>query len=123
MKTPISPPTRDEIKAIDSHVGAQLKKRRKEMGLTQHGLAKTIGISYQQIQKYETGSNRISAGKLYWLANFLSVEVDFFYENIKEPQKTSIISKHVFQTTDFDQFERPIQKALANLANALSNSS
>lgn len=52
------------------------------LGLTQTQLAEALGISYQQVQKYETGSNRITAGRLYVIANLLEVDVSFFFSEI-----------------------------------------
>ena len=65
---------------VDDHVGERIRVRRTELGLTQEELARRLGISYQQVQKYETGANRISAGRLYEIANELSISVDYFFE-------------------------------------------
>lgn len=66
--------------AIDIHVGKRLRQQRKAKGLTQSGLAEMLGVTYQQIQKYESGSNRIAAGRLQALAGALEVPVAFFFE-------------------------------------------
>ena len=63
------------------------------MGLTQEHLAKALDISYQQVQKYETGANRVSAGRLYEIAKRLEVDVAYFFENL-EPSTTSIPLEH-----------------------------
>ena len=65
---------------IDRHVGARIRKRRSELGLTQGDLGEAIGLSYQQIQKYETAISRCSAGKLYELAVALDVEISYFFD-------------------------------------------
>lgn len=57
-----------DLKAIDIRIGANIRNRRVELGLTQQALAGQIGVSYQQIQKYETGANRVSAARLLDLA-------------------------------------------------------
>ncbi len=72
-------------KQVGNHVGERIRTRRTQLGLTQLQLAELIGISYQQIQKYETGSNRISAGRLYELALKLQVEVSYFFNNLQFP--------------------------------------
>jgi transcriptional regulator with XRE-family HTH domain len=64
----------------DRHVGARMRGRRRMLGLTQHQLAELIGVSYQQANKYETGLNRVSAGRLYQLARALGVGVGYFFE-------------------------------------------
>ncbi|CAL4868800.1 hypothetical protein MMA231_03089 [Asticcacaulis sp. MM231] len=69
-----------DINPVDLHVGMRVRSRRKSLGLTQEALAKSIGLTFQQVQKYERGANRISASKLYEMALFLKVPVSFFYE-------------------------------------------
>ena len=71
-------------KRVDAHVGKRVRKRRTELGLTQEHLALALEISYQQVQKYETGANRISAGRLYQIGRKLGVEVAYFFEGLVE---------------------------------------
>lgn len=70
---------------IDLHVGNRVRQRRRLIGMTQQGLAEAVGIRFQQIQKYESGANRISASRLWELAAALSVPVPYFYEGLGEP--------------------------------------
>jgi transcriptional regulator with XRE-family HTH domain len=65
---------------IDQHVGEQIRLRRTELGLTQDQLAEALKVSYQQIQKYESGANRISAGRIFEIARKLEVDVGWFFE-------------------------------------------
>ena len=67
---------------VDYYVGNMVKKRRIELGVTQKELADFAGVSFQQIQKYENGRNRITAGKLYDFAVYLATEVDYFFSGI-----------------------------------------
>ena len=67
---------------IDQHVGERIRARRAELGLTQEQLADALNVSYQQIQKYETGANRISAGRIFELARKLRVDVRYFFEGL-----------------------------------------
>ncbi len=69
---------------VDEHVGERIRSRRTELGLTQEDLASALEISYQQVQKYETGANRVSAGRLYQISRKLDVPVSFFYEAVDE---------------------------------------
>lgn len=69
---------------IDLHLGRRLRRRRRLLGLTQQQLAVRIGIRFQQIQKYECGANRISAGRLWQLAEALETPVAYFYEGLAE---------------------------------------
>ncbi len=68
--------------AIDLHVGKRLRRRRRLLGLTQQQLAESIGIRFQQIQKYECGANRVTASRLYELAVALNVPVNYFFEGL-----------------------------------------
>lgn len=65
---------------VDLHVGLRLRGLRKLRRLGQGALAETLGISFQQVQKYETGANRISASKLFEIAEFLEVSIAYFFE-------------------------------------------
>jgi len=69
---------------VDAYVGERIRERRTAMGLTQDHLAGALEISYQQVQKYETGANRVSAGRLYEVAKKLDVEVSYFFEGLDE---------------------------------------
>ncbi|MGY6662355.1 MAG: helix-turn-helix domain-containing protein [Glycocaulis sp.] len=68
---------------IDRHVGERLRHRRRLLGLTQKELAERVGIRFQQIHKYETGINRISAGRLFEIAEALGAPVEHFYDGLK----------------------------------------
>lgn len=69
---------------VDVHVGQRVRQRRWMLGLTQTQLAERVGIRFQQIQKYETGENRMSAGRLWDVAAALGVPVAHFYEGLGE---------------------------------------
>ncbi len=68
---------------VDVHVGKRIRHRRWMNGTTQQQLAEAVGIKFQQIQKYETGMNRVSASRLWDIANVLSVDVSFFFEGLE----------------------------------------
>ena len=69
-----------ELRPVDLHIGRKLRLRRQILALTQTELAAPLSISYQQLQKYETGANRISASRLYQIALVLGVPVQYFFE-------------------------------------------
>ncbi|MCK5284725.1 MAG: helix-turn-helix transcriptional regulator [Alphaproteobacteria bacterium] len=69
--------------SVDVHVGQRLRIRRSLLGLSQEKLAESIGLTFQQIQKYERGMNRISAGRLYQFSKILSIPISYFYDNIQ----------------------------------------
>ncbi|MEM9549534.1 MAG: helix-turn-helix transcriptional regulator [Pseudomonadota bacterium] len=68
---------------VDVHVGKRVRHRRWLVGMTQQQLAERVGIKFQQIQKYETGANRISASRLWDIADALDVPVSFFFEGLQ----------------------------------------
>jgi transcriptional regulator with XRE-family HTH domain len=70
---------------VDVHVGARVRMRRRMLDITQQKLAEAVGVTFQQIQKYEQGSNRISASKLYEIAQFLGAPISYFFEGLPEP--------------------------------------
>lgn len=67
---------------IDVHVGGRLRLRRTLLGLSQEALGEALGLTFQQIQKYERGSNRIGASRLFDLARALEVPVEYFYDDM-----------------------------------------
>jgi transcriptional regulator with XRE-family HTH domain len=67
---------------VDVHVGGRLRQRRTMLGMSQEKLADAIGLTFQQVQKYERGTNRIGASRLYELSRALDVPVGFFFENM-----------------------------------------
>ena len=73
---------------VDLHVGRQIRELRRRLGITQEKLAEMLGLTFQQVQKYEKGANRISASKLYEVAVSLGVNVDYFYRGLRAPGET-----------------------------------
>ena len=67
---------------IDTHVGGRVRLRRTLLGMSQERLAKAVNLTFQQIQKYERGSNRIGASRLFQFAQVLDVPISFFYEEL-----------------------------------------
>ena len=67
---------------IDGHVGARMKLRRTLMGMSQEKLGEALGLTFQQVQKYERGVNRVSASRLYDLARVLDVPISFFFDDM-----------------------------------------
>jgi transcriptional regulator with XRE-family HTH domain len=69
---------------VDIHVGQRLRQRRSLLGLTQESLADATGLTFQQIQKYEQGKNRVSASRLYQLSKILNVDPNYFFDAVAE---------------------------------------
>ncbi|APX13678.1 helix-turn-helix domain-containing protein [Tateyamaria omphalii] len=74
---------------VDTHVGKRIRQRRWLIGMTQQKLADMVGIKFQQIQKYETGANRVSASRLWDIGEAMGVPVAFFFEGLKEDVSTA----------------------------------
>lgn len=77
---------------VDVHVGARIRLRRRLLGLSQEKLAEALGLTFQQVQKYERGSNRVSASKLYEISRTLQAPVSFFYEGLPDAESGAPIT-------------------------------
>lgn len=73
---------------VDRHVGLRIRMRRKELSVSQEKLADAVGLTFQQVQKYERGANRVSASRLWEIAGALQVGIGYFYEGLPEPGDT-----------------------------------
>jgi transcriptional regulator with XRE-family HTH domain len=69
---------------IDAHIGRKIRRRRRQLGLTQHQLAMACGVRFQQIQKYESGTNRIAASRLWKIAHAMETPLLDFFEGLPE---------------------------------------
>ncbi|MFA7429105.1 MAG: helix-turn-helix transcriptional regulator [Rhodospirillaceae bacterium] len=109
---------------IDRHVGVKIRERRVMLGLSQQQMADMIGVTYQQAHKYERGINRISAGRLYEIAQVLNVPISFFFDGA-EPGRISELNARqrmcLEVARNFAQIpnERH-QEALSQMARALA---
>ncbi len=82
---------------VDVHVGRRFRVRRTLLGLSQEKLGEALGLTFQQVQKYESGANRISASRLYQIGHLLDVPVSYFFEELTEPETQ--------QTTEIQRVE------------------
>lgn len=89
--------------AVDRLVGGRIRTRRRELGISQENLARDLGISFQQVQKYERAANRVSASKLFEIATVLQVPPNYFFEDIgaqnETPGRTGATAKPTFLAT------------------------
>lgn len=124
---------------IDRLVGQRLRWRRRELRLTQEKLGELLSLTFQQVQKYEKGVNRISAGRLYEIAAALGVQIAYFYDGASEllPNRDSIIAEQdaspetpilsadtleliaAFQTITDPSVRKSILSNVSAMANAL----
>lgn len=129
METPESPKGKHPV---DLHVGKRLRHRRWMTGMTQQQLANAVGIKFQQIQKYESGANRISASRLYDLSVALDVNVSFFFEGLdadEEPATDAALKPDLFTDKETLELVRAYyaldempRRRLLELTKALSQS-
>lgn len=75
--------SRTQAKSVDTHVGQCIRDKRNERGLSQTEVADALGVTFQQVQKYERGTNRVGASRLYDLSRILGVPVQFFFEGLE----------------------------------------
>jgi Predicted transcriptional regulators len=113
---------------IDLHLGRKLRRRRKLLGLTQQQLAIACGVRFQQIQKYECGANRMSAARLWRLAEALQAPVSYFYEGLDgqptepRPDEAAVLTRKETQEllqAYYALGERP-RRRLLELAKAMN---
>ena len=110
----------------DRHVGTRIRERRIMLGLSQQQMAGMIGVTYQQAHKYERGINRISAGRLFEIAQVLRIPVGHFFEGLdgsdEEPGMTSRQRMCLELARNFSQISNQRhQEALSQLARVLVN--
>jgi transcriptional regulator with XRE-family HTH domain len=84
---------------VDIHVGKRIRMRRSLMAITQEKLAESVGLTFQQIQKYERGTNRVSASRLFQFSKILDVPISYFYEEFYDSRD----KKPVYAMADNDQ--------------------
>ena len=115
---------------VDHYVSLRIRQRRIMLGLTQQQMAELIGVTYQQAHKYETGINRISAGRLYQIAQALGVDISYFFEDIdpekrNKPKPAEMMPQQRMLLELARNFaginNRKHQDALCNLARVLAN--
>ena len=102
---------------IDIHVGARLRLRRTLLGLSQEKLGEAVGITFQQLQKYERGSNRISASRLFNLSQVLGVAVSYFFEDMPSPEHFTAPSPDM-PPSETEEFESMARRETLELVRA-----
>ena len=121
---------------IDAHAGKRLRLRRTMMGLSQEAVAKAVGITFQQVQKYEKGANAMNARRLFEFAQFMHVPVAYFFEGLEIPGISGFSERegerfdHNHRVSDRESLEmmkafkrikeQPVRKRLADLVRAIA---
>ena len=102
---------------IDMHVGERIRRRRRALGVSQDRLAEQLGLTFQQVQKYERGANRVSASKLYQIARALQASIPYFFEGLPDPAQSAGVAED--KATPFVQ-ETPLTPEERELVTLLS---
>lgn len=109
------------LQDMEKAIGARIRKRRMELGLTQAQLAGKLGLSYQQIQKYETGLNRISAGRLHQISRLLFIDINYFFKGLdftsESASKTNLKIPIIY--LEGMHLDKNVQRAIANLVSVM----
>jgi transcriptional regulator with XRE-family HTH domain len=104
----------------DKYIGQKLKQRRTELGISQASLAKAVNVSFQQIQKYEKGGNRISASRLHIFARKLFVPITYFFEELNDLNAEN----NIFQESkQLNQELKLLNSAFLNISNKFQRNS
>ena len=103
---------------IDKHVGRRLRWRRRELKLSQEALAERLGITFQQIQKYERGANRVSAGRLFELAQALDTTIPYFYQGADAVERAA---RQGFSEDEQEEFVGQIDAETVDLVIAFQS--
>ena len=114
-------------KNFNTHLGKKLRMRRLSLGLTQTKVANAINVTFQQIQKYEKGTNGVSSSRLMQLASFLKVPVNYFYEDYPENKSRETIPQDETQDLNYSFlvkiFSKLSQTQKAKVVQILRNTS
>ncbi len=113
--------TKHRVNDADRHVAVRIRQRRKELRLSQQMLANLIGVSYQQLCKYEKGINRVAVGRLLIIAHALGVEVSYFYEGLPKGGLTGDQQQLKRLLADFTEIPSPQhRRALVRFCSQLA---
>ena len=121
-----------ERSTIDAFIGARVRQRRSELGISQSKLGEQLGITFQQVQKYENGKNRISASSLYRISRILGVDISYFVEGYGDNDVLRDVSDVCYNiqnrevaslVRNFSNISEPeLKKRISSLVKAVSSS-
>lgn len=101
---PAAEPNESRPSPIDVHVGSRIRLRRTLMGMSQERLGEALGLTFQQVQKYERGVNRVGASRLYDLSRVLDVPISFFFDDMPDSSGNGMSSSHVAGFAERSEF-------------------
>ncbi len=97
---------------IDVHVGSRIRLRRTLLGMSQERLGDALGLTFQQVQKYERGVNRVGASRLFDISRVLDVPISFFFEDMPEGMDTMPVSGPRGRTQGFSEAQEPFSNGV-----------
>ena len=106
---------------IDVHVGDRIRRRRRALGVSQDRLADQLGLTFQQVQKYERGANRVSASKLYQIASALQASIAFFFEGLPDPARVGGVAEDGAATFIHELPLTPEERELTGLLSRIDS--
>lgn len=112
----------EQLKRIDRHVGQQLRKARVLRDMSQEELAEAIGLTFQQVQKYERGMNRLSASRMYQISKILRVRPAYFFEGLPEDEYEEIVSftiEHINLIKHYEAAPEDLRKEFLKLLKSV----
>ena len=106
---------------IDMHVGERIRRRRRALGVSQDWLADQLGLTFQQVQKYERGANRVSASKLYQIAKALQASIPYFFEGLPDPAQVAGVAETEGSAFVHETPLTPEERELVTLLSRIDN--
>ena len=106
---------------VDAHVGKRLLLRRNTLGMSQEEVGSAVGVTFQQVQKYERGANRIGAGRLHDLAKILRVSVSYFYEGYEAASGKPGFAEDNIADFEYQKLDNRESLALVRAFNRIDN--
>lgn len=85
--------SRAQARTVDAHVGRRIRDKRNERSMSQTEVANALGVTFQQVQKYERGTNRVGASRLYDLSRILGVQVQYFFEGLESQDSGNTVDE------------------------------
>jgi transcriptional regulator with XRE-family HTH domain len=125
IQKPVTLRPRGGNRNLNTYIGQRLRRLRQSQGYTQHSLAQALNLSHQQVQKYETGANTLSAARLYELANLLRVNILYFYGDYAPATQTTVESARggrqtVHLVNLFNKLDAPQKTLIIDLVKQLA---
>ncbi len=106
---------------VDVHVGDRIRRRRRALGISQDKLAEALGLTFQQVQKYERGANRVSASKLYQVARALHAPIPYFFDGLPNPAFNGGVGESETSTFAHEMPLTPEEREFASNLSRIEN--